>query len=98
MDIIEYLDTKKYAIKIILNIYDAQREGEHINNVRIWRSIGGSKTTIYNRVNKLQEFGLVERIVLEDHYPIMKLNRLTDRGLELARILDQIRQFSSDDE
>lgn len=90
-DLIEYLDTKRSVIKTILHIFDARGTDEVINTDQIWHSIGGSKRTVLDRVKELEEMDLIQRTELEHHYPYMKVIDLTERGLRLARKLNQLR-------
>lgn len=90
-DLIEYLDTKRSVIRVMLYIFDSRESDDPTNSDRIWRSIGGSKRTVVDRIQELEEMNIIERTELENHYPYMKVINLTERGLRLAEALDQLR-------
>jgi predicted transcriptional regulator len=96
VNLIEYLDTKKYAIKVLLSIYKGYLEGEILNNERIWKGIRCSKNIVYDVVKKFTEMGIIERELLENHYPIMKVIHFTEEGNRIARLLYEFSQEVSD--
>jgi DNA-binding HxlR family transcriptional regulator len=91
-EFIEFLDTRRSVLKVMLTIYDLRAEGEDVTSAEIWRRIGGGNKTIVDRVKELEEYRFIERRE-QRTYPYAKHITLTDRGERFARILDDLREI-----
>lgn len=89
-EIIEFLDTRRSAIKVVLSIFDLRSEGP-VTSAKIWRRIGGGNKTIVDRIRELEERGFIEREE-QRSYPYAKHINLTEKGEELAGVLDELRR------
>lgn len=99
MDFIDYLEgvgvkfARRYVITITLLIYDYSQRGEIIYAQKIHQLIGGGKKTTSDRIRELVDYGIITKRDIMTGYQKVKLLELTERGVSLARIFLQLREF-----
>ena len=79
------------ATDILLALYE-----KSMNVRELISKVGGSATTVEQRLRELKEAGLIEEVVAKD-FPFRKELRLTEKGKKVAEKLKILRSLFVDD-
>ena len=96
MNLIEYLDGRALAIKVIITLYEALNNNETLNRTELWRRTGGGKGTISDRIDEFTRMGILTVSNTDREFPYGKGIHLTDLGVQLGQILSILKNLDSE--